>query len=179
MRLLCIHAETVTALQRLHTPFDDLTPAGLWSTPYHLVGVSREQCDVLRTFNVDFEDVTPAGIDHAQPSLTESLSYATPARVHNGLRLRTSLRGAYLEATVDNGRILIGGRAYDSPAAASRGITTDQSEWAFWEYLDDTSGQWQLLSREWHVESRATPAPAPSLAAPLRSADRAQATSAH
>ena len=37
MRLLCLHADTVQALQRLGTSVDDLTPQGLWDTPFHLV----------------------------------------------------------------------------------------------------------------------------------------------
>ena len=59
MRLLCVHNDIVAALRRLHTPFDELTPNGLWGTPYHLVGVSSEQRDVLTAFNVAFADITP------------------------------------------------------------------------------------------------------------------------
>jgi hypothetical protein len=151
MRLLCIHTDTVAALQRLHTPFDDLTPEGLWNTPYHLVGVSTEQRDVLTAFNVDFEDVTPDALDRGAPSVSENLSYASQGKVRNGQKLRTSVRGKYLEATVQSGKILVDGRTYDTPGAASRGITNDKTEWAFWEYLDDNSGQWQVLGREWQI----------------------------
>jgi hypothetical protein len=151
MRLLCIHADTVAALQRLHTPFDDLTPDALWNSPYHLVGVSAEQRDVLTTFNIDFEDVTPDALSHGAPAVSENLSYASNGKVRNGQKLRTSVRGKYLEATVQSGKILVDGRAYDTPGAASRGITNNTTEWAFWEYLDDNSGQWQVLGREWQT----------------------------
>lgn len=59
MRLLCLHAETVQALQRLGTSLDDLTPGGLWDTPYHLVSVSVEQRDALQRLRVTLDDVTP------------------------------------------------------------------------------------------------------------------------
>jgi hypothetical protein len=59
MRLLCLHAETVQALQRLGTSLDDLTPDGLWDTPYHLVTVSVEQQDALQRLRVTLDDVTP------------------------------------------------------------------------------------------------------------------------
>jgi len=151
MRLLCIHHDTVAALQRLHTPFDDLTPEGLWGSPYHLVGVSTEQRDVLTGFNVEFEDVTPDALDRGAATQPENLSYASNGKVRNGQRLRTSVRGKYLEATVQGGKILVDGRTYDSPGAASRGISSDKSEWAFWEYFDDSAGSWQVLGREWQV----------------------------
>ena len=59
MRLLCLHADTVTALHRLGTKVDDLTPSGLWNTPYHLVTVSIEQRDALQRLRVTLDDVTP------------------------------------------------------------------------------------------------------------------------
>ena len=60
MRLVCIHADTVDALQRLNIQLDDLTPQGLWSTPYHLVGLTADQSDALEQFQVEMEDLTPA-----------------------------------------------------------------------------------------------------------------------
>ena len=62
MRLLCLHADTVQALQRLGTSVDDLTPAGLWNTPYHLVTVSPEQRDALQRLRVTLDDVTPTAL---------------------------------------------------------------------------------------------------------------------
>src|SRR5918999_5730547 len=59
MRLLCLHADTVSALQLLGTKVDDLTPSGLWNTPYHLVTVSIEQRDALQRLRVTLDDVTP------------------------------------------------------------------------------------------------------------------------
>ena len=153
MRLLCVHTDTINALQRLHTPFDDLTPDGLWGTPYHLIGVSTEQRDVLKAFNVDLEDITPASLQRALGggAATESLSAGNGSQIRNGARLRTSYRGRYLEATVQGGKILLDGRSYDSPAHASRGITTNRNEWGFWEFFDDQSGRWQVLEREWQT----------------------------
>src|SRR5687768_7353546 len=62
MRLLCLHTDTVQALQRLGTAVDDLTPAGLWDTPYHLVTVSPEQRDALQRLRVALDDVTPTAL---------------------------------------------------------------------------------------------------------------------
>ena len=62
MRLLCLHADTVQALQRLGTSVDDLTPKGLWDTPYHLVTVSPEQRDALQRLRVTMDDVTPTAL---------------------------------------------------------------------------------------------------------------------
>jgi hypothetical protein len=65
MRLLCLHTDTVQALQRLGTAVDDLTPAGLWDTPYHLVTVSPEQRDALQRLRVTLDDVTPRALRDA------------------------------------------------------------------------------------------------------------------
>src|SRR5688500_327748 len=62
MRLLCLHTDTVQALQRLGTSVDDLTPAGLWDTPYHLVTVSPEQRDALQRLLVTLDEVTPGAL---------------------------------------------------------------------------------------------------------------------
>src|SRR5829696_7165810 len=100
MRLLCVHTDTIQALSRLHTPFDDLTPDGLWGTPYHLIGVSTEQRDVLKAFNVDLEDITPASLQRALGggggtvgSENVNLSSGNGGQIRNGARLRTSFRG--------------------------------------------------------------------------------------
>src|SRR5688500_8852312 len=62
MRLLCLHADTVQALQRLGSAVDDLTPQGLWDTPFHLVTVSPEQRDALQRLRVTLDDVTPTAL---------------------------------------------------------------------------------------------------------------------
>jgi hypothetical protein len=60
MRLVCLHADTIDALKRLHVEFDDLTPSGLWSSQYHLIGLTLDQFEALELFQVEAEDVTPA-----------------------------------------------------------------------------------------------------------------------
>jgi hypothetical protein len=65
MRLVCLHADTVDALKRLNIEFDDLTPAGLWSSQYHLVGLTPEQFEALEVFQVKAEDITPAQLAQA------------------------------------------------------------------------------------------------------------------
>jgi hypothetical protein len=65
MRLVCLHADTVDALKRLNIQFDDLTPTGLWSSQYHLAGLTPEQFDALEVFQVQAEDITPAQLTQA------------------------------------------------------------------------------------------------------------------
>jgi hypothetical protein len=77
MRLVCLHADTVDALKRLKIQFDDLTPAGLWSSQYHLVGLTPDQFDALEVFHVQAEDITPAQlaqavIERPKPAVAES-----------------------------------------------------------------------------------------------------------
>jgi hypothetical protein len=60
MRLVCLHADTVDALKRLNIRLDDLTPQGLWSSEYHLIGLTPDQLDALAIFRIEAEDVTPA-----------------------------------------------------------------------------------------------------------------------
>jgi hypothetical protein len=70
MRLLCLHANTVNALQRLGTPVEDLTPTGLWDTPYHLVTVSPRQREALQRLRVTLDDVTPTALRDGDTSPT-------------------------------------------------------------------------------------------------------------
>ena len=60
MRLVCLHADTVDALKRLNIRVDDLTPKGLWSSEYHLIGLTPDQLDALAIFRIEAEDITPA-----------------------------------------------------------------------------------------------------------------------
>ena len=66
MRLICIHTDTVDALQKLGTSVEDLTPKGLWDTPFHLVTVSPEQRDALQQLRVTLDDVTPTALRDAR-----------------------------------------------------------------------------------------------------------------
>lgn len=77
MRLLCLHSDTVTALQRLGTSIDDLTPDGLWNTPYHLVTVSPEQRDALQRLRVALDDVTPTALRDGGTAATARAPRAT------------------------------------------------------------------------------------------------------
>jgi hypothetical protein len=74
MRLLCLHADTVQALQRLGTSVDDLTPSGLWDTPYHLVTVSPEQRDALQRLRVTLDDVTPTALRDLSAATASQIS---------------------------------------------------------------------------------------------------------
>jgi hypothetical protein len=77
-RLLCLHADTVQALQRLGTAVDDLTPSGLWNTPYHLVTVSAEQRDALQRLRVTLDDVTPTALRDGAAGTASAQATATP-----------------------------------------------------------------------------------------------------
>jgi hypothetical protein len=82
MRLLCLHADTVEALQRLGTSVEDLTPNGLWDSPYHLVTVSADQRDALQRLRVTMDDVTPTALrDGAAAGATAQTAPRAPSGV--------------------------------------------------------------------------------------------------
>jgi hypothetical protein len=272
MRLVCLHADTVDALKRLHIQFDDITPSGLWSSQYHLVGLTQDQFEALEVFRVEAEDITPAQLAQAvnarpKPAVDEAAAagarptHATrpttpapsadaagrePARAgaasesevplaqarddtkggemraetkaepkpdgktttqvsspqpatpqssgtqagggqqgsaqkgggkgggapvapgaqgnrkgqpaqgqpgggqrYGTTRLRISVAGKYTEATVANGKIVVGGRTFDSPDQAAAELTKSRGDWTFWEYYDSTDGKWRMLTRDW------------------------------
>jgi hypothetical protein len=126
MRLVCLHADTVDALKRLHIQFDDLTPAGLWSSPYHLVGLTREQFDALEVFGVEAEDVTPAQL--AQAVGERQAGAATAAASAEG---GMSAGRAAARAAVDaSGRepAGVGGGEAEVPLAQARDAGTKTGE---------------------------------------------------
>src|ERR687896_10597 len=71
MRLVCLHADTDDALRSLNIQFDDLTPNGLWSSQYHLVGLTPDQIEALEAFDVEAEDITPAQLAQAVDERTQ------------------------------------------------------------------------------------------------------------
>ena len=79
MRLVCLHADTVDALKRLNIQFDDLTPTGLWSSQYHLVGLTPDQSEALELFQVQAEDITPAQLAQAVSERPKAPSRPTAA----------------------------------------------------------------------------------------------------
>ena len=278
MRLISLHVDTVRALERLRVPFDDLTPDGLWSSAYHLVGLTSDQCAVLAGWNLEVPDLTPATLsDAAEPApqpgeprratpqgseealetqathdtqdihetqdiqetqdiheiqdihetqatldtqdihetqatldppdarhaLTtntqqfkrdDSLASAAEREIvsqaaaaaeaaaasasrHNvqhpdgtqtnahaaaGLpshtatevhreptKLRVSVGGKYREAAVQEGKILLDGESYDSPAQAAKAVPGAKGNWVFWEYYDADAGKWRILDSDW------------------------------
>ena len=267
MRLVCLHTDTVDALKRLRIEFEDLTPSGLWSSQYHLVGLTPDQFEALELFRVEAEDVTPAplmqavreragerpraaagdvaaggarptaeriatpapGADAsgrepaaagaaggesevplaqgrdtstreaeakagprgeakpngratqtpaqnpgAQPGARQEppqrvggkgeAQQAAPAQSgrkgqppqgqaaeqrYGTTRLRISVAGKYTEATVANGKIVIGSRTFDTPDQAAAELTKSRGDWTFWEYYDSGDGKWRMLTRDW------------------------------
>jgi hypothetical protein len=92
MRLVCLHADTVDALKRLSIQFDDLTPAGLWSSQYHLVGLTPDQFEALEVFQVQAEDITPAQIAQAvseRPTAAAGQTVASEPRPTSAARPET------------------------------------------------------------------------------------------
>ena len=78
-KLLCLHDDTVQALRRLGTQFDDLTPRGLWENPYHLVTMTADQRDALQRLHVPLEDVTPTALrDGGAIPATQIAAQPTP-----------------------------------------------------------------------------------------------------
>ncbi|MDB4876985.1 MAG: hypothetical protein JWM41_3431, partial [Gemmatimonadetes bacterium] len=94
MRLVSLHVDTVRSLERLRIPFDDLTPEGLWGSPYHLIGLTPEQRAVLDSWNLDVDDVTPdmlAGVAEVVPQARESWPAKRPQPARDARDLRDTL----------------------------------------------------------------------------------------
>ena len=234
MRLISLHVDTVRALERLRIPFDDLTPDGLWGSPYHLVGLTGDQRSVLDSWNLEVNDVTPVnlgGVAEMAPQLKDAWPVKRPAeppresprltprdpqaaltmsaeskkqgdplgnaaeremvgraaaaaeagggtpgpldahdskgKAGNGngtavftgpaqpemrrdpTKLRVSVGGKYREAAVKQGKILLDGQSYDSPAQAAKAVPGAKGDWVFWEYFDAEAGKWRILDRDW------------------------------
>ena len=96
MRLVCTHADTVDALKRLGIKFDDLTPEGLWSSQYHLLGLTPDQVDALEAFQVQIEDVTPAQMAQGAAAETRSdtIGAGTAARSATQTQTAAPTQGA-------------------------------------------------------------------------------------
>jgi hypothetical protein len=83
---------------------------------------------------------------------------ATGGQRYGTTRLRISVAGKYTEATVANGKIVVGGRSFDSPDQAAAELTKSRGDWTFWEYYDSADGKWRMLTRDWDtVLKSATP----------------------
>jgi hypothetical protein len=70
-------------------------------------------------------------------------------QMRDGTKLRTSFQGRYREALLQNGKVVLDGKPFDSPAQASMSLTPDKNDWEFWEYFDEGAGRWRMLDREW------------------------------
>jgi hypothetical protein len=220
MRLISLHIDTVRSLERLRIPFDDLTPEGLWGSPYHLIGLTAEQRAVLDSWNLDVDDVTPemlASTADMVPAIRDSWpaqrseraddawartprdngrdaevavpmaseptgqgdplgdaaaerelvgraaadaeatssatsSFAPPAAPEtrrDPAKIRVSIGGKYREASVEQGKILLDGKSFDSPAQATKSVAPAKGDWVFWEYFDADAGKWRMLDRDW------------------------------
>src|SRR4051812_7092988 len=117
MRLISLHEDAVRALERLRVPFDDVTPEGLWGSPYHLIGVTAEQRSVLDSWNLEVNDVTPTVLS-AAAGLAPQLKESWPAQ-----KPRILGDAAPREASRDSNespRTIQAPSAPSSPAAASR-----------------------------------------------------------
>jgi len=148
MRLICLNAEAVRALTNLHVPFDDLTPTGLWGSDLHLIGVGPEQRDVLARWGIELQDVTPRAFEGAAEAAADRLAYPDTA-LRDGARLRTAHAGRHVEAVVQQGKVLLGDKSYDSPSDARRELGAETSDRELWEIFDDGSNEWRLLDRRW------------------------------
>ena len=96
---------------------------------------------------------TPAPAAQPQPSGGRKGQPASGgqggAQRYGTTRLRISVAGKYTEATVANGKIVVGGRTFDSPDQAAAELTKSRGDWTFWEYYDSADGKWRMLTRDW------------------------------
>ena len=86
-------------------------------------------------------------IGQAAPAPTGGGLHVGGVLLKNGLKLRKRFKGRMLEAEVRNGAIHYNGRTYTSPSGAAVTATgTPVNGWRFWQYYDETSGAWKILS---------------------------------
>ena len=163
MKIICLHENRLTPLLQMGAAIEDLTPLGLWDTPYHLVSMSDEQFEALREIygevaEQEMEDVTPAMVRRPLTE-TSGFLYCRGGRIPNGTRLRAHYLARDYEAEVRGGKVWFNQKAYDSPSKAARAITKSQANgWKFWEYYDNESGRWRSLSHLREKQQQLKPA---------------------
>ncbi len=157
MRIICLPENKLAPLLQMGAAIEDLTPRGLWNTPYHLVSMSDEQFEALQEIygevaEREMEDVTPAMVRRPLTE-TSGFLYCRGGRIPNGTRLRAHYLARDYEAEVRGGKVWFNQKAYDSPSKAARAITKSQANgWKFWDYYDEESGRWRNLS---HLRAKA------------------------
>jgi hypothetical protein len=80
LRLVSVHADIVKDLTLLRVPIQDLTPAGLGDSGYHILGLLAEQRKVLEAWNIELNDVTPDILETASELLPHLQKPAPPVR---------------------------------------------------------------------------------------------------
>lgn len=151
MHIISISESKLNPLIHIGVLVDDLTPAGLGDTGYHLIVLSDDQFRAMEQLfgssQVDIEDVTPRAIRDSQISSSGYL-YCKGGKIPNGIKLRANYLSQMHHAEVRNSKILLEQKSYDNPSAAARSITKSQvNGWDFWEYLDVETGDWHSLKQ--------------------------------
>jgi len=151
MRLICLHQEKLNPLIQVGAVIDDLTPKGLWDSEFHLISISDEQFDALKTIYGDnagensYQDVTPE-ISIEQPTKSNGFMYCRGGKIENGVKLRANYMGKNYEAEVAGGKIWYDGKKYSSPSRAAGAITYNNvNGWRWWEYYDEDIESWRSL----------------------------------
>jgi len=94
-----------------------------------------------RVFGLEPTDNKPSNIQR------EGL-YIQGVLLKNGLKLRRKYCGKLVEATVEKNHISYNGKEYTSPSGAARAVTENSvNGWVFWQYYDEKTRKWQILSK--------------------------------
>lgn len=107
-----------------------------------IISFSDTPNEVLRrVFGLKPADNKPSNIQR------EGL-YLQGVLLKNGLKLRKKYFGKLVEAIVEKNHISYNGKEYASPSGAARAVTGNSvNGWVFWQYYDEKTKKWQILSK--------------------------------
>jgi hypothetical protein len=71
---------------------------------------------------------------------------AKGVRFHHGTEFRASYKGLIHHGKVENGKLVVNNKCFDSPSAAAKEITHNSVDgWTFWECCKPGSTSWQII----------------------------------
>ena len=86
--------------------------------------------------------------DNKTPNMQGKGLYIKGVLLKNGLKLRKKYHGEIVEATVGKNHIIYNDNEYTSPSGAARAVTGNSvNGWIFWQYYDEKTGKWQILTK--------------------------------
>ncbi len=112
----------------------------------------REPNDVITRVLNDFEALAAPSRDASDNGKGALISHV--GSIPHGSRLRARYRGQEFLATIENGRVLWNGRAYESLSKAAVAVIRStgssrptENGWRFWEVQDPSGRSWRSAEK--------------------------------